>query len=60
MVMTDIQMPGMDGYDLAAQIIAIQNSYIDYISRTDTIQYHRKKRKCPIVAVTAYRDKGVF
>ncbi len=59
LVLTDIQMPEMDGYEVAAQILALQRGWRDTIIRQQTLGKKKFERECPVVAVTAFTDESV-
>jgi len=59
LVLTDICMPIIDGYELAAQIIAYQRGWRQSIIKSQALGRIKMKRECPVIAVTAYTHDSV-
>lgn len=59
LVLTDIQMPEMDGYKVAELIAASQKYWRTAIKSSSVESYTKSRRECPIVAVTAHCDDSV-
>jgi CheY-like chemotaxis protein len=58
-VITDIQMPEMDGYKVGEVMIMIEK-YFFKVMRNNTVEsYVKSERHCPIVALTASTDETV-
>lgn len=56
--MTDIQMPGTDGFQVSTNILATEMTWFEAMRRQQsTVKF--KARKCPVVAVTAFCDRAV-
>ena len=53
-MLTDIQMPVMDGYEVAKMILLIQQTSKTYLEKSLSFARAKAKQKCPIVAVTAH------
>jgi len=49
----------MDGYDVAAQIIALQRGWRETIIQQQTLGKKKLQRECPVIAVTAFTDESV-
>jgi len=47
-------MPEMDGYELAQLIKHTQNNWFENMKKSRTLRAVKAKKKCPVVAVTAY------
>ena len=59
MVLTDIQMPEMDGYKLGELIIATEKYFFGQLKLRSVESWTKAKRHCPVIAVTAHCDKTV-
>ena len=59
LVLTDIQMPIMDGYKVAEHLTFIETYFFDYMKRNCLESVTKAKRNCPIIAVTANSDQTV-
>ena len=53
LILTDIQMPVVDGFKLASAIKSIENVWHKELSTPDDIREPKAKRSVPIVAITA-------
>jgi len=56
LVLTDISMPVVDGYEVCTQIMATQTYWFEIMRRQQSIIKFKTKRKIPVIAVTAYTD----
>lgn len=59
LVMTDIQMPEMDGFKVAEMIQQTETYWFDRLALTSEAGRIKSKRNCPIVAVTAYTSEDI-
>jgi CheY-like chemotaxis protein len=57
-VLTDIQMPGWNGYEVCTRIMDTQNAWFASM-RKQLTPVKFKARACPVVAVTAFTDDSV-
>ena len=57
--MTDIQMPEMDGYEVARRAIQVGRVLTQALKRDNCYTYHKVKKECPIVAITAFYSEDV-
>ncbi len=53
LILTDIQMPQMDGFKLSTMIKSIENVWHGEIKKPGDIRRFKAQKKCPIVAITA-------
>lgn len=60
LVLTDIQMPEMDGYRVAELIIATEKYWVESLKRESIESYTKCKNHCPIIAITAHYDMSVI
>ena len=60
LVLTDISMPQMDGYQVGRMIKAYQDFWLGGFKKTCTLLSTKTKSKCPVVAVTAYTHSSVY
>jgi len=58
LVLTDISMPGLDGYGVCTQITATQNFWFEGMRKQQSLVKFKAKRVTPVVAVTAYTDES--
>ena len=54
LILTDIEMPEMNGYELARQVLLIQDGLRQGIINHHPYGKQKTRYECPIVAVTAY------
>ena len=59
LVITDINMPQMDGYQLAQAIKATEMAWSDAIKKKSNYGTEKMQKRCVIVALTANRDNDV-
>lgn len=57
LVLTDISMPQMDGFEVCTQIIKTQKFWFDSMLKSKSILKFKAIRETPVVAVTAYTDQ---
>ena len=51
-------MPFMDGFEVARLIIAYQKGWMGRLKEEQTFGRSKFRSECPVIAVTAYQDKG--
>ena len=56
LVMTDISMPVMDGFEVCQQIMQTQKFWFENMNRSQSILKFKTKRRTPVVAVSAFTD----
>ncbi len=59
-VLTDIQMPEMDGFKVAELIQATEKYWFDSLRNQSIESFTKAKRECPIIAITAHCDESVI
>ena len=57
LVMTDIQMPEVDGFMVAERILATQKYWFSHIQKQSKIGRFKTQKNCEIIAVTAFTDE---
>ena len=57
LVMTDIQMPEVDGFMVAERILATQKYWFSHIEKQSKIGRFKTQKNCEIIAVTAFTDE---
>lgn len=53
-VLTDIQMPEMDGFEVSKSIRYIKKYHGSSSLQYDYLDRYKSSRKCPVVAITAF------
>lgn len=56
LILTDIQMPEMDGFKFAETLCFYNKYYVDKLIKDLGYRKTKAKKMCPIVAVTAYQS----
>ena len=59
-MLTDIQMPIMDGFKVADTILATQDSWAASLARSSITGYYKSKTRVKVVAITAFTDQQVL
>ena len=59
LVLTDIQMPQIDGYQVSERIKATEKYHSDYLRSKSIECFVKARKKCPVIAVTANHDNTV-
>lgn len=59
LVLTDIQMPEMDGYQVASHILGYQKYWKQGTVKSQLFERQKMKQECKVGAVTAYTDASV-
>lgn len=59
LVLTDIQMPEMNGFEVCQKIMATQFGWLGAMSKQSGVLHFKAKKACPVIAVTAFTDEGV-
>jgi CheY-like chemotaxis protein len=59
LVLTDIMMPGMNGFEVCMSIMGTQNNWFQAMRRQDSLVKFKAKHMCKVVAVTAFVDDSV-
>jgi CheY-like chemotaxis protein len=59
LVLTDIQMPGMNGFEVCTNITATQNSWFAGMQKQQNAVKFKARTLCPVVAITAFTDESV-
>lgn len=57
LVMTDIQMPDVDGFMVALRILATQRNWFEQIGKSSKIGKFKTRKECSVIAVTAFTDE---
>ena len=60
LILTDIAMPEMDGFQLTKQIKLIEENWYNQMRQSRSFRATKAKFFCPIIAVTSYTAKEVY